>query len=120
MLQSLLQALSYLLRGDRLQIGGGEDPVDDGRVLRPFCWKDLSLLAINLLTRTPLRCSRRRGGRRRQLTRHLALRHLGGKQADRKQQQIPIEQEPRKPVRRKIVPLCGLLDNPSAKGKLFQ
>jgi hypothetical protein len=40
MLQSLLQALSYLLRGDRLQIGGGEDPVDDGRVLRPFCWKD--------------------------------------------------------------------------------
>ena len=40
MLQSLLQALSYLLRGDRLQIGRGEDPVDDGRVLRPFCWKD--------------------------------------------------------------------------------
>ena len=51
MLQSLLEALPDLFRGDCLQIRGGKDPIDNGRVLRSFCWEDWLLLAL-----TPLNC----------------------------------------------------------------
>jgi hypothetical protein len=55
MLQRLLEALPDLLGGDGLQVGGGEDTVDDGRVLRMFCWEDWRSLATALLACRPLR-----------------------------------------------------------------
>jgi hypothetical protein len=55
MLQRLLEALPDLLGGDGLQVGGGEDTVDDGRVLRMFCWEDWRPLATVLLACRPLR-----------------------------------------------------------------
>jgi hypothetical protein len=49
MLQSLLETLPDLLGGDGLQVGGREDPVNDGRVLRSFCWEDYLLISLALL-----------------------------------------------------------------------
>jgi hypothetical protein len=45
----LLETLPDLLGGDGLQVGGGEDPIDDGRVLRSFGWEDCLFISLALL-----------------------------------------------------------------------